>query len=93
MKTDHCTKIFSLGSTRNAPKILNESLMLETCTDELYAISEDNGSNREVDKTKKTVPQNLTAVTIMVVETISSFSIRTLLKWVGRLRIYNKITF
>jgi hypothetical protein len=27
--------------------------MLETCTDEVYAISEDNGSDKEVDKSKK----------------------------------------
>ncbi len=55
MKTDHCSTNFSLGSTRNAPKILNESPMLETCTDEVHAISEDNGSDKEVDKPKKTV--------------------------------------
>ncbi len=71
-KTDHCSTNFSLGSTRNAPKKLNESPMLETCTDDVYAISEDNGSDKEVDKPKKTVPQNLTPVTIMVVDTISS---------------------
>ncbi len=41
---------------------------------------EDNGNNKEVDKPKKTVPQNLTPVTIMVVETISSVRLRTLLK-------------
>jgi hypothetical protein len=41
---------------------------------------EDNGSNKEEDKPKKTVPQNLTPVTIMVVETISSVRSRTLLK-------------
>ena len=68
MKTDHCSTYFSLGSTRKAPKMLNESSMLETCTDEEYAISEDNGSDKEVDKPKKNVPQNLTPVTIMVVE-------------------------
>ncbi len=38
--------------------------MLETYTDEEYAISEDNGSSKEVDKPKKNVPQNLTPVTI-----------------------------
>ncbi len=41
---------------------------------------EDNGSNKDEDIPKKTVPQNLTPVTIMVVETISSFRSRTLLK-------------
>ncbi len=47
----------------------------------MYAIcEEDNGSNKEVDKPKKTVPQNLALVTIMVVETISLVRLRTLLK-------------
>jgi hypothetical protein len=32
--------------------MLNKSSMLETCTDEVYAISEDNGSDKEVDKPK-----------------------------------------
>ena len=50
--------------------MLNESSMLETCTDEVYTISE-YGSDKEVDKPKKNVPQNLTPVTIMVVDTIS----------------------
>jgi hypothetical protein len=52
--------------------MLNESSMLETCTDEEYAISEDNGSGKEVDKPEKNVPPDLTPVTIMVVDTISS---------------------
>jgi hypothetical protein len=55
--------------------------MFGTCTEEVYAMyEEDNGNNKEVDKPKKTVPQNLTPVTIMVVETISSVRLRTLLK-------------
>jgi hypothetical protein len=60
--------------------MLNQSSMLETCTDEVYAISEDNDSNKEVDKSKKNVPQNLTPVTIMVVDTIFSVRSRRLLK-------------
>jgi hypothetical protein len=80
MKTDHCSTKFNLGSTRNATKILNKSSMLETCTDEVYAISEDNGSDKEVDKPKKTVPQDLTPVTMMVGDTISSVRSRTLLR-------------
>jgi hypothetical protein len=80
MKTDHCSTNFSLGSTRKAPKMLNESSMLETCTDEAYVISEDNGSDKAVDKPTKTVPENLTTVTIMVVDTISSVRSRRLLK-------------
>jgi hypothetical protein len=39
-----------------------------------------NGSDKEVDKPKKTDPQNLTPVTIMVVDTISSARSRTLLR-------------
>ncbi len=41
---------------------------------------EDNGSNKEEDKPKRTVPQNITPVTIMVVDTIFSLRSRTLLK-------------
>ncbi len=58
----------------------NESSMLETCTDEEYAISEVSDNDKEVDKPKKTVPQNLTPVTIMMVGTISSVRSRTLLR-------------
>jgi hypothetical protein len=54
--------------------------MFVTCTEEVYAIYEDNGSSREEDKPKKTVPQNLTQVTIIVVDNISSVWSRTLLK-------------
>jgi hypothetical protein len=60
--------------------MLNNSSILETCTDEVHAISEDNGSDKEVDKPKKTVPQNLTPVMIMVVDNISSVMLRTLLR-------------
>jgi hypothetical protein len=56
MKTDHCSTHFSLGSTRKTPKMLNESSILKTCIDEAYAISEYNGSDKEVDKPKKNVP-------------------------------------
>jgi hypothetical protein len=78
---DYCRANFNSGCTRNAPKILIESSMLETGTDEVYdAITEVNGSDKEVDKPKKTVPQNLTPVTIMVVDTISSVRSRTLLR-------------
>jgi hypothetical protein len=54
--------------------------MFETCTEEVYAITEDNGSDKEIDKPKKTVPQNLTPVTTMVTDIISSVRSRTLLK-------------
>jgi hypothetical protein len=55
--------------------------MFGTCTEEVYAIyEEDNGSDKEVDKPRKTIPQYLTPVTIMVVDTISSVRSRILLK-------------
>jgi hypothetical protein len=79
-KTDHCSSNLSLGSTTKAPEMLNESSMLETCTDEVYAISEDNGSDKEMDKPKKNVPQNLTTLMIMVKDTIFSVRSRRLLK-------------
>jgi hypothetical protein len=60
--------------------MLNESSMLERCTDEEYAISEDNCSDKEVDKPKENVSQNFTPVMIMVVDTISSVRARRLLK-------------
>jgi hypothetical protein len=59
--------------------MLNESSMSAMCTDEEYAISEDNHSDKEAGKPKKNVPQNLTPVTIMVVDTISSVRSRRLL--------------
>jgi hypothetical protein len=59
--------------------MLYKSSMLEN-TDEVYAISEDNNSDEEVDKPKKNVSQNLTSVTIMVVDIISSVRSRKLLK-------------
>jgi hypothetical protein len=77
---DYCSINFNSSSTRNAPKILNESSMLETCTDEVYAIAEDSDNDKEGDKPKKTVPQNLIPVTIMVVDTISSVRSRTPLR-------------
>ncbi len=54
--------------------------MSATCTEVLYAIYRDIGSSREEDKPTRTVPQNLTPVMIIVVDTISSVRSRTLLK-------------
>ena len=51
-KTNYCSTNFNSGSTRNAPKMLNESSMLETCTDEVYAIAEVSDNDKEVDKPK-----------------------------------------
>jgi hypothetical protein len=63
--------------------------MLETCTDEVYATSEDDGSDKEVVKPKKNVPQNLTPVTIMVVDTISSVRSKDYRNFVGFWIRYN----
>ncbi len=49
--------------------------------DEVYAIAEDSDIDKEVDKpNEKTVPQNLTPVMTMVVDTISSVRSRALLR-------------
>ncbi len=53
---------------------------MQNDSEEVYAISEDNGSNIKVEQTKKVAPQNLTPVTIMVVDTISLYRSRTLLR-------------
>ncbi len=81
-KTPATCKVVGLAhgftGTKKKKKI-NESSMLKTCTDEVYAVSKDNGSDKEVDKPKKNVSKNLTPVTIMVVDTISSVGSRSLL--------------
>jgi hypothetical protein len=79
-KTDSCSTNFNSGSTRNAPKILNELHICKTDSEETYAIYKANGSNNKVEQTKKVVPQKLTPVTILVVNTISSVRSRRLLK-------------
>jgi hypothetical protein len=75
--------------------MLRKSTILETCTEEVYAISEDNGNNKEEDKPIKAVPQNLTPVMIMMINTNSSVWSRTLLKVLlhsgsTRIMIYKK---
>jgi hypothetical protein len=77
---DYCSTNFDSGSTGNAPKMPNESSMLETCMDEVYAIAQVSDNDKEVDKPKKTVSQNLTPVRIMVVDIIPSVRSRTLLR-------------
>ncbi len=79
-KIDYCSTNFNSGSTRNAPKISSESHICKTDSDEVYAIPKDDGSNNKVEQTKKVVPQNLTPVMILVVDTISSVSSWTLLR-------------
>jgi hypothetical protein len=79
-KTDCCSTNFNSGSTRNAPKISNESHICKTDPEEFYAIYKDDGCNNKVEQTKKFVPQKLTPVMILVVDTISSVRSRRLLK-------------
>jgi hypothetical protein len=54
--------------------------MCKTESEDSYAIYKDNGTNNKVEQTKKAVPQKLTPVTILVVDTISSVRSRRLLK-------------
>jgi hypothetical protein len=68
--------------------MLNEFPVLETCTEEVYDISDNNGSDKEVDKPKKTVPQNLTPVMIMVVD--SRMLLRVLLDLGSTTTLINK---
>jgi hypothetical protein len=60
--------------------MLNESSMSKACMDDLYAIAKDSDNDKEVDKPMKTVPRNLTPVTIMVVDIISLVRSRALLR-------------
>jgi hypothetical protein len=80
MKTDYCSTNFNSGSTRNAPIISNELHVCKTDSEGTYAIYKDDGSNNKVEQTKKVVPQKLTPVTILVVDTIFSVRSRRLLK-------------
>ena len=79
-KTVFYSTNISTDSTRNSPKDLNILKQCHTYADDVYAISEEGRSDRQHDKSKKSVPTNLTPVTIMVVDTISSVKARTLLK-------------
>jgi hypothetical protein len=80
-KTDFYNTIIPLDSTRNASK--RPYATTTTChiyADEVYAMSEDSSDDREHKKAKKSVPTNLTPVTITVVDTISAVRSRKLLK-------------
>ncbi len=79
-KMDCCNSHFNSGSTRNAPTISSELHICKTNSEETYAIFKDYGSNNEVEQTNKVVPQKLTPVTILVVDTISSVRSRILMK-------------
>ena len=79
-ETDFHSTNLNLDSTRNAPTILNALSIHHIYADDVYAISEVDDSVKKMDKPRKVVPKNLTPVTIMVLETISSVKSRILLK-------------
>jgi hypothetical protein len=70
----------NLESTRNTQKTLNARNTHYKNIDYVYAMSEHDGSKAAVDKPLKNVSNNLTPVTIMVVDTISPVKSRILLK-------------
>ena len=69
-----------LESTRNAQKNLKDRNTHYKNIDDVYAMSKHDDRETAVDKPLKTVSNNLTPVTIMVVDTISSVKSRILLK-------------
>ena len=79
-KTDFYNTIIPLDSTRNAPKRPYATTTCHIYADDVYAMSEDSSDDRQHKKAKKSVPTNLTPVTIMVVDTISAVRSRKLLK-------------
>jgi hypothetical protein len=70
----------NLESTRNALKTLNARNTHYKNIVDVYAMSEHDGSKAAVKKSLKNVSNNLTPVTIMVVDTNSSVKSRILLK-------------
>ncbi len=79
-KTDCYNTIIPIDSTRNVPKRPYATTTCHIYADEVYAMSEDSSDDRQHKKAKKSVPTNLTPVTIMVVDTISAVRSRKLLK-------------
>ncbi len=79
-KTDFHNTIIPLDSTRNASKQPYATTTCHIYADEVYAMSEDSSNDRQHKQAKKSVPTNLTPVTIMVVDTISTVRSRKLLK-------------
>jgi hypothetical protein len=77
--TEFLNTTSNLESTRNAPTALNTRITYYKKADEVYAMSEHDGSKAAVDKPTKAVPNNLTPM-IMVVDTIPSVKSRILLK-------------
>jgi hypothetical protein len=79
-KTDFYNTNVLLDSTRNAPKRPYATNECHIYADDVYAMSEDSSDDRQHKKAKKSVPTNLTPVTIMVVDTISAVRSKKLLK-------------
>jgi len=77
--TEFLNTTSNLESTRNAPTALNTRIAYYKKADEVYAMSERDGSKAAVDKPTKADPNNLTPM-IMVVDTIPSVKSRILLK-------------
>ena len=78
-KTDFYSTNITPDSTRNAPKGLDTPNKIQIYADDVYAISESSSSDRQNDKPNKSIPTNLTPVTIMVVDIISVIKSRKLL--------------
>ncbi len=78
MKTDFRNTNIPLDSTRNAPKQSHATTKCHIYADDVYAMSEDSSDDRQHKKAKKSVPTNLTPVTIMIVDTISAVRSRKL---------------
>jgi hypothetical protein len=79
-RTDFRDTNIPLDSTRNTPKQSHATAKCHIYAGDVYAISEDSSDDRKHKKAKKSVPTNLTPVTIMVVDTISAVRSRKLLK-------------
>ena len=79
-KIDFCSTKINPDSTRNALTTLSTKVNHHDFANHVYAMSEHKNSTQKMDKPTKVVPNNLTPVTIMVVDTISSVRSRILLK-------------
>ncbi len=78
---DFYSTIFSEKSTGNTPKKLNTQPIYHIVTDEVYSSLEQSNAKEAMDvQSNKNSPKQLTPVTIMVVDTISSVKSRILLK-------------
>ena len=79
-KIDFYSTKINPDSTRNALTTLSTKVNHHNFANHVYAMSEHKNSTQKMDKPTKVVPNNLTPVTIMVVDTISSVKSRILLK-------------